>query len=52
MYVGSLKKQRTKIDPYPMLFMHHPSEDLRMDMSRLERLDEQTREAFEDAMMT
>jgi ATP-dependent exoDNAse (exonuclease V) alpha subunit len=35
----------------PTLLMHHPSEDLRKDMARLERLDEQTKEAFEEAMM-
>ena len=32
----------------PSLFMHHPSEDLRADMERLERLDERTREGFEN----
>ena len=29
------------------LFMHHPSEDLRVDMERLEKLDERTKERFE-----
>lgn len=31
----------------PALLMHHPSEDLRMDMARLELLDKKTRAAFE-----
>jgi hypothetical protein len=31
----------------PSLLMHHPSEDLRKDMERIERLDEQTRESYE-----
>ena len=31
----------------PDLLMHHPSEDLRVDMARLERLDERTRAVFE-----
>jgi ATP-dependent exoDNAse (exonuclease V) alpha subunit len=30
----------------PALFMHHPSEDLRMDMERLELLNERTKEAY------
>jgi hypothetical protein len=30
----------------PALFMHHPSEDLREDMARLERLNEETKEAY------
>jgi PIF1-like helicase len=30
----------------PALLMHHPSEDLRIDMARLERLDEQTKLAY------
>ena len=32
----------------PTLFMHHPSEDLRIDMARLELLDEITKEAYEN----
>jgi hypothetical protein len=31
----------------PELFMHHPSEDLRVDMARLERLDEITKAEYE-----
>ena len=31
----------------PALFMHHPSEDLRDKMVRLEYLDERTREVYE-----
>ena len=31
----------------PALFMHHPSDDLRKDMARLERLDGMTKEMFE-----
>ena len=31
----------------PALFMHHPSEDLRLDMTRLEDLDDRTKEAYE-----
>jgi hypothetical protein len=31
----------------PALFMHHPSEDLRADMVRLQRLDEETKTAYE-----
>jgi hypothetical protein len=31
----------------PALFMHHPSEDLRNEMVRLEQLDERTREVHE-----
>jgi hypothetical protein len=31
----------------PTLFMHHPSEDLRLEMQRLERLDEETRAIYE-----
>lgn len=31
----------------PDLFMHHPSEDLRVDMARLEQLDENTKAEFE-----
>ena len=31
----------------PALFMHHPSEDLREDMDRLEQLDTRTKECFE-----
>ena len=31
----------------PALFMHHPSEDLRDEMVRLEHLDERTREVYE-----
>jgi hypothetical protein len=31
----------------PALFMHHPSEDLRNEMVRLEQLDERTRELYE-----
>lgn len=31
----------------PALFMHHPSEDLREDMDRLERLDARMKECFE-----
>ena len=30
----------------PALFMHHPSKDLRVDMMRLERLDQTTKAAF------
>lgn len=30
----------------PALFMHHPSEDLRTDMVRLEQIDERTKEAY------
>jgi hypothetical protein len=33
------------------LLMHHPSEDLRKDMMRLERLDECTRETYEQHTM-
>ena len=33
------------------LLMHHPSEDLRKDMMRLERLDECTRETYEQHAM-
>ena len=36
----------------PALFMHHPSEDLRKDMIRLEHLDERTKEVFEDRRLT
>jgi hypothetical protein len=32
----------------PTLFMHHPSEDLRADMARLERIDQRTKEDFEN----
>jgi hypothetical protein len=32
----------------PALFMHHPSEDLRADMARLEQLDERTKVVFEN----
>ena len=31
----------------PALYMHHPSEDLRVDMVRLEDLDRRTKEAYE-----
>ncbi|KAF8803393.1 hypothetical protein BYT27DRAFT_7214714 [Phlegmacium glaucopus] len=31
----------------PALFMHHPSEDLRADMARLERLDDETKVVYE-----
>ena len=31
----------------PDLLMHHPSEDLRVDMARLEQIDERTRAVFE-----
>jgi hypothetical protein len=31
----------------PALLMHHPSEDLRADMARLEHLDEKTRDDYE-----
>ena len=34
----------------PALFMHHPSEDLRKDMMRLEHLDQMTRETYENEM--
>jgi ATP-dependent exoDNAse (exonuclease V) alpha subunit len=34
----------------PALFMHHPSDDLRRDMERLERLDEQTKMVYEEEM--
>jgi PIF1-like helicase len=34
----------------PTLFMHHPSEDLRIDMMRLEQLDKQTKAAYEEEM--
>ena len=30
----------------PALFMHHPSDDLRIDMARLEHLDERTKDGF------
>jgi ATP-dependent exoDNAse (exonuclease V) alpha subunit len=30
----------------PALLMHHPSEDLRKDMARLEQLDKQTKETY------
>ena len=36
----------------PTLFMHHPSEDLRKDMVRLEQLDEQTKEVYEERMVS
>lgn len=36
------------IDFDPVLFMHHPSEDLRIDMIRLENLDQQTKESFDE----
>jgi hypothetical protein len=32
----------------PSILMHHPSEDLRKDMMRLERLDKQTKRAYEE----
>jgi hypothetical protein len=32
----------------PTLFMHHPSEDLRADMARLEQIDQRTKEDFEN----
>jgi len=35
----------------PALLMHHPSEDLRSDMARMEHLDEQTKETYENEMM-
>lgn len=35
----------------PALLMHHPSEDLRTDMARLEQLDEETMEAFDTNRM-
>jgi hypothetical protein len=31
----------------PALFMHHPSEDLRIDMQRIEGIDKLTKESFE-----
>ena len=31
----------------PALFMHHPSEDLRIDMIRMEQLDERTKEIYQ-----
>ena len=31
------------------LFMHHPSEDLRIDMERLQDLNEKTKEEYERA---
>ena len=34
----------------PALFMHHPSEDLRKDMMRLEHLDQMTWETYENEM--
>jgi hypothetical protein len=34
----------------PSLFMHHPSEDLRVEMRRLEGLDEKTRLTYERGM--
>jgi hypothetical protein len=36
----------------PALLMHHPSEDLRKDMVRLERLDERTKEAHGEERAT
>ena len=35
----------------PALLMHHPSEELRRDMVRLEELDKKTKEAYEDVEM-
>jgi len=35
----------------PALLMHHPSEDLRSDMARMEHLDEQTKETYKNEMM-
>ena len=35
----------------PTLLMHHPSEDLRRDMARMERLDELTKGIFEEDRM-
>lgn len=32
----------------PVLLMHHPLEDLRIDMIRLENLDQQTKESFNE----
>lgn len=34
----------------PTLLMHHPSEDLRKDMVRLEQIDVQTKDAYEEQM--
>jgi len=34
----------------PDLLMHHPSEDLRQEMIRLERLDEVTKAIYEERM--
>jgi ATP-dependent exoDNAse (exonuclease V) alpha subunit len=36
----------------PALFMQHPSEDLRVDMERLERLDQKTRETYQDLRLS
>ena len=31
----------------PALFMHHPSEDLRIDMIRMEQMDKKTKEFYQ-----
>jgi len=36
----------------PALLMHHPSEELRKDMMRLERLDQHTKETYEEERIT
>ena len=55
MYVAlSRSRERKTIrilrDFDPMLFMHHPSEDLRADMARLEHLNQKTKEMYETGM--
>jgi hypothetical protein len=36
----------------PGLLMHHPLEDLRIDMARLEGIDERTKVVFEEGMIS